>query len=98
SFFFDFIDVPPEATNLTVSITISGATPNPVQLFLRRGAFPTLTAFDKGALINPPGGSLSINKFDSPPLNAGRYFIAVFNPNLTPVTVTIFKSVSLDLN
>ncbi|MDB6018821.1 MAG: Peptidase and in kexin sedolisin [Pedosphaera sp.] len=98
AFFFDFIDVPPEATNLTVSIAISATTPNPVELFLRRDDFPTLNTFDKMALINPPGGSLSITKFDSPPLNAGRYFIAVYNPNLTPVTVTIFKSVALDLN
>jgi len=93
SFFFDFIDVPAEATNLTVTV-VSAA---PVEVYLRRNAFPTLTEYDKMAAFFPPGGSLSIGLADSPPLNAGRYYIGVFNPNAVPITVRISKTLGLAL-
>jgi subtilisin-like proprotein convertase family protein len=98
SFFFDFIDVPADATNLTISVQIISANPTPVDLLVRRGDFPSLSVFDQQAILNPPGGSLSITKFDSPPLNAGRYFFAVYNPSPNPVTVRIFTALGLDLN
>ena len=71
----------------------------PVDVFLRRGAFPTALVFDK-ALFNlgPPGGSLSISKYESPPLNPGRYFIEVTNTGaLAGVSVNISKVLGLDL-
>src|SRR2546425_951319 len=75
---YHFVDVPPDGSKLTVTIANNNA---PVNLYIRRGAQPTMTAYDKFALIDPPGGSLSIGLGDVPPLNAGRYFIGVFNPN-----------------
>jgi subtilisin-like proprotein convertase family protein len=98
SAYFDFVDVPPGVTNLTITVNISSSTPTPVELLLRRGDFPTLSLFDKETQINPPGGSLSLTKYDSPPLNAGRYYFEVFNSSPTPVTVTIYKSLQYDLN
>jgi subtilisin family serine protease/subtilisin-like proprotein convertase family protein len=92
-FFYDFVDVPPDATNLTVSI--SGNT-QPMEVFLRRGDFPTLTLYDKKATVNPPGGSLSLDGNDMPPLQAGRYFIGVYNPSATPQDILLV--VQLDLN
>src|SRR6266511_2653352 len=89
-----FVDVPPEAVKLTVTLSqISG----PLNLYLKRDAPPTTTDFDKAALINPPGGSLSLGLGDVPPLNAGRYFIGVFNPNAVTVTFTIRADLQLDL-
>jgi subtilisin-like proprotein convertase family protein len=81
SWFFDFIDVPANATNLVITTGIT--TGGPVDVYLRRGAFPDANDFDKFALIPAPGGVLTLGLFDDPPLNAGRYFIGVFNP--TPV-------------
>ncbi len=89
------MDVPPDATNLTVNVGLTGANAAPVELFLRRGAPPTQTDFDKFELINPPGGSLTINEFDSPPLNPGRYFIGIFNPNALAVDVNVFWTIGI---
>jgi len=55
SWFYDSIDVPIEATNLTVCISqIDTATTfQPLDLYLRRGDFPTFTAYDKKLTVNP---------------------------------------------
>jgi subtilisin family serine protease/subtilisin-like proprotein convertase family protein len=91
------IDVPPEATNLTVCLAHLSATPLPLDLYLRRGDFPTFTDFDKKATINPPGGCLSINKGDIPPLQAGTYYIGVFNPNAIAQTIRLSATIDRDL-
>jgi len=81
-----FVDVPPDASSLTVLLS---SMDGPLELYLRRGALPTTTDYDKRALIDPTGGSLSIGVGDVPPLNAGRYFIGVFNPTANTVTYVI---------
>ncbi|HKS38959.1 MAG TPA: LamG-like jellyroll fold domain-containing protein, partial [Verrucomicrobiae bacterium] len=81
-----FVDVPPGASSLTV---ILSSTDGPLELYLRQGALPTTTDYDKRALIDPTGGSLSIGLGDVPPLNAGRYFIGVFNPTAQTVNYVI---------
>ena len=94
---YDSIDVPPEATNLTVSISFEGSSTGPVDLFVRRGEFPTQTEFDRSLIgIFAPGGSISIGPADSPPLNAGRYYIGVYNSSGEQQTIRI--SVTLGLN
>ena len=92
SFFFDFVDVPPGATNLTINVVPTGGS---VELFVRRGALPTLTEFDKSELISPPGTNMMITEFDSPPLNPGRYFIGIFNPNAVPIAVNVFWTIGI---
>ncbi len=98
SFLYFYIDVPPNATNLTINIVNNSATPLPLQLLVRRGTLPTLTTFDKQATILPPGGSLSIGKSDLPPLQPGRYFIGVYNPNNISQDFFISAQLDLDLN
>ena len=96
SFAYDVIDVPPGATNVTV--TILPGNPQPMQLYLRKGAFPTLTAYDKMANIPATvGGALSLTLSDSPPLSAGRYFLGIYNPNGTAQTVTYTIEVDMGL-
>ena len=85
--FYDFVDVPVNCTNLTFLMGISGGAS--LDFVIKRGGFPTLTDFDKMAVINPPGGTISISTFDSPPLNPGRYYFGVFNPNAAPVTFSL---------
>ena len=95
SWFYDFIDVPANATNLTITTGIS--TSGPVDVYLRRGAFPDANDFDKFALVTAPGGVMTLGLFDSPPLNPGRYFIGVFNPTPTAQTVNVRWTFGLSL-
>lgn len=80
-------NVPVEATNLTVCVSIVSPSPQPMQVYIRKGRRPTQTAYDYTMTINP-SGCLSVDKFDLPPLTAGRYFIGVFNGNPTTQTFT----------
>lgn len=79
------IEVPVGATNLIVSVVQQNSS-LPLELYVRRGAFPDQNTFDKFATITAPGGSLSVGLTDNPPLRPGRYFIGVFNPNAVPVS------------
>jgi subtilisin-like proprotein convertase family protein len=95
SWFYDFIDVPANATNLT--IFVSPTTGAGVDLYLRRGGFPDAGDFDKFAAIPAGGGQMTLGQFDSPPLNPGRYFVGIFNPNPVPVTVSVHWVFGLSL-
>ena len=103
---YDPITVPVQATNLTAFVSnLSG----PVNLYIRRGDYPDQNNYDKFIVLQPTGGSLSVTKYDLPPLNAGEYVIGVYNPSpnttvnftlevvvgldLTPVPPTVFQSV-----
>ncbi|HTL57495.1 MAG TPA: S8 family serine peptidase, partial [Candidatus Limnocylindrales bacterium] len=93
TWYYDSIDVPGDATNLTVCV--SGNTAQ-MELYLRRDLLPTTTDFDAHRVVAAPGDCLSISIFDAPPLTAGRYFIGVFNDSSTVqhirVTASIFKN------
>jgi subtilisin family serine protease/subtilisin-like proprotein convertase family protein len=96
-FVYYFIDVPADAARLI--ITLNQMDPAlPLNLYVRKDELPTTTEYDKGALINPPGGALILSRQDSPPLNAGRYFIGVFNPNSVPVRFFIKAEIERDAN
>jgi subtilisin family serine protease/subtilisin-like proprotein convertase family protein len=99
-----FVEVPPGATNLSISVTnVSdriGQTPLPVELFVRRDALPSLTQFDYHVTVDPPGGTntLEIGLNDLPPLQPGIYYITVFNPNPVPQQVIVWARLDLDLD
>lgn len=99
SFFYDFIDVPAEATNLTICVTYDEAgVPLPLQLFVGYGVVPTLTTFDYFQAINPPlGGCLDINYTSLPPLRPGRYYVAIYNPNNVAQTVRLSWTFGLNV-
>jgi subtilisin-like proprotein convertase family protein len=98
AFTYDFSDVPSGVTNLTVCVGNDSPMAGPLELYLRRGNPPTATAWDQTLTVGPAGGCLSLNFSDLPPLSAGRYFIAVFNPGDTPQTIRIDASVAVDTN
>ncbi len=96
SIFYDFVDVPADATNLTISVAPQQN--DAVDLYLREGDFPTQSLFDFFTPILAGGGSLTVDKFSSPPLNADRYFYGIYNPNTVPVTVFVVVEIGISLS
>ncbi|HOX03978.1 MAG TPA: S8 family serine peptidase [Candidatus Paceibacterota bacterium] len=97
SFDYYYIDVPVEATNLTV--TVWDMDPSvALDVYVRRGDYPTLNDYDKKAGIVPPTGTLALGLLDAPPLRPGRYHIGVFNPNPFPVTYRINTQLEYNLS
>ena len=87
-FAYFIANVPPDASQLDVFL--SDLQPSlPLELYLRYAQLPDRTTSDKFAFINPPGGKLSLSVNDVPPLNAGLYFIGVYNPNNQDVSFDI---------
>ena len=91
----DTIDVPADATNLTVSVGIISQSPG--------GGPVTVT-------VCPPGGacqtftvgsgtnSITIDKYSNPPLNAGTYVVNTCNTGTGSVKVYILATLGYDLN
>jgi subtilisin-like proprotein convertase family protein len=81
----DWIDVPPGATNLTITVTnLTGSPEYPgtlqtVDLYVKFGSPPTLTTYNKKVTVSP-GTPATNSFFIGPPLTSGRYFFGVFNP------------------
>lgn len=99
-FSYFVVDVPTDASALQVYL--SDFTPLlPLDLYLRRGALPTLTQFDKRALGTDgavsDGLSLRITRRDVPPLSSGQYFIGVYNPNQVQVQFQLRYIIERDL-
>lgn len=88
-------DVPVGATNFTVRVaSINPA--RPLEVSVQRGEAAAPGGGDKHATIPPSGGDLSIGLRDVPPLNPGRYFITVYNPNEIRVEYAIRFSFGFD--
>src|SRR5262249_16655428 len=102
TFVFDSVDVPVDATNLSIIINYDlnlNPTPLPLELFVRRGELPTRTEFDYMMTITPPGTNiLTITTNSLPPLNPGRYFIGIYNPNGIAQFITLNILIGLNLN
>ena len=96
----EVINIPADASKLTVTVTnMSPALP--LQVYIRRDQLPDLAHpenNDKFATIRPPGGDITLSEFDIPPLQAGRYFIAVYNPNAIRVCYRIRGHLDHDLS
>ncbi|HXG46657.1 MAG TPA: LamG-like jellyroll fold domain-containing protein, partial [Methylomirabilota bacterium] len=92
--FYFAVDVPADATNLVVCAAPDAG---PVEVYLRREEVPTRDLYDVFATIAPPGDCLNLSVTDSPPLSRGRYYVGVFNPNATAVTVNLKVRVERDL-
>ncbi|HEV2210049.1 MAG TPA: LamG-like jellyroll fold domain-containing protein [Verrucomicrobiae bacterium] len=89
AWYYDSIDVPPDATNLTVCVSGNTA---PIDLYVSRGSVPSATTFDYHLTVNPPGDCLPITIFDTPPLVAGKYYIGVHNTSATSQTIRVLAT------
>jgi subtilisin-like proprotein convertase family protein len=100
--YYDYIDVPPGATNLTITVTNLTPSPQLEYLYEKYGSAPTTNSFDKMATFTNVG-TISIGPTDVPPLTAGRYFFGVYNPcgnetQSNSITTTIGYGVASQLN
>lgn len=92
----DYIDVPPDATNLTVSVVINSGT-GPVSLEV----CPLNTAFGgcvSDTFTNAVGGSVSIDRFRQPLLVPTTYSVRTCNLGLDRVEVFIKATIGIDPN
>ena len=103
--FTDVVNVPAEATNLTIQVLFDPASSGPVNIYVRRSTqpndnlFPTPDFYDWHMdNVVSPGGSLVIDPTSFPPLTTGRYYISVYNTSATSQTLFIITHVFLDLN
>ena len=87
----EVMNVPADVSRMRVIIT--NITPAlPLNVLIRRAQVPDLVDVnnnDKTANFLPPGGEVSIGVRDIPPLVAGRYFVAVCNPNSVAIEYDI---------
>jgi subtilisin-like proprotein convertase family protein len=93
----DFIFVPPEATNLTVTATITaGGTPVTMDVCPIGASGVACQEVQLGG----PGSTntVVINKSSHPPLNAGNYVVRMCNTSGGDVTVRIQATLEFDLN
>ncbi len=93
-FSYDFISVPANATNLTITVV---SPQGPVEVFLEPGVPPTLTTYAKMATLPPPGGTLTLGPNDSPPISPGIWFVGFYNPNPFPITIQYSMNLGLSL-
>ena len=95
SFAYYFVEVPPDASALNVQLTEFAL---PLDLYLRHEELP-VDLHDKRTLGLDGDAMVSVNMTprDIPPLNAGRYFIGVYNPNTEPVDFRLNYDVERNL-
>ena len=95
--FYDYIDVPPGYTNLTVTaIDLQPNPPNYLLLGVELGAEPTLANTNSLVQLTVPvtnnvnGYWLENSVSIGPPLPPGRYYVGIYNPDTTPHYVTLY--------
>lgn len=97
--YYDYVDVPTDATNLSISVTYSKGT-GPVDISINATNYPPPSDHETNG-IAPPGGSLSFGTDDVPPLAGGRWYYKIYNESASSVTlhviITIERSLVPDL-
>jgi len=90
--------VPADATNVEICAYYDPPG-GPIDVFVRRDFRPTLTQYDKATNnVLSPGACMEYGLDDQPPLNAGRYFVGVYNESVSsPVTVHLIVTVQRGL-
>jgi uncharacterized protein (TIGR03437 family) len=93
------IDVPADAQALSLRLATAGPTPINARLLARFNQSVTEQSgnftFDHASAGGGGFQTLSITPQSSPPLRAGRYYIAVSNCSTTPASLTLTPTVTL---
>jgi len=111
--YYGYVDVPNDATNLSISISLQSA--GPLGIFLTNQETPNSSDYGTNAM-NPPGGVLNLSTdralnlaadpavSNAPPLSGGRWYYEITNENSTtaltnlPVVIDIEVSATPNLN
>ncbi|MFN7139243.1 MAG: proprotein convertase P-domain-containing protein, partial [Limisphaerales bacterium] len=94
---YHVVDVPRAATNLTLNVEFNSGT-GPIEVYIRRGRWPTGSRYDYQADVTSPGGQVSIGLSDTPPLRPGRYYIVLYNPTASVADICWWTRVGLDFS
>jgi subtilisin-like proprotein convertase family protein len=91
----DFLYVPPDATNLTVTVgLVSDVGPLEVEVCPLGASGSDCQGL---RMVGPAtNASISIDKFSNPPLNAGAYFVRLCNQSPASVTADVRAALALD--
>ena len=88
--FYVPVNVPFDAFNMETCLSdYSPAPPLPLAVYIRKGGFPDFNLFDHQFDAPAPGACDTIGLADNPPLTPGRWFIGIYNSNLTTIRVTL---------
>jgi len=97
-FYYGFVDVPTDATNLTISVTfqnVAGSTTStgPVAIYATNTNNVSVSSPGTNN-INAPGGQLVIDQNFTPPLSGGTWYYLIHNENtLLPVNLNVTISI-----
>jgi subtilisin-like proprotein convertase family protein len=96
TWFFDFVDVPNDATNMIISVSeIAGS--DPFGIFVDNTDDVGFNSFSN-APITPPGGFLSYTLTNKPPLTGGFWFFGIYNYGQAGNCDTFDISITFGLN
>jgi subtilisin-like proprotein convertase family protein len=85
-----------DVVNMETCLSEFESTPaNPIQVYIRQGAFPDDVTYDHFFERLPPGDPcFDLGLGDNPPLSPGRWFIGMFNPNGASVCLRLRVTVT----
>jgi subtilisin-like proprotein convertase family protein len=93
------LDLPVDASKVTISLTIAGgANPN-VLLLVRKDVVPATNNFDYEGTFTSGGSAtvtISFDRNSQPPLIPGEYIVGVVNSGNTPVNYTLTVTIETD--
>jgi subtilisin-like proprotein convertase family protein len=96
AWFYGYVDVPVGYTNILVAATnLPPTSVPPIQMYFNTNTEPNFTSYlIKTLLTNgvPPGNSISYG----PPLQPGRYFVGLFNPDIVAHQVYIIVTLAFN--
>lgn len=98
AYHYEPINVPPGVTNVSFTVSIIEGPNVAFDLYVRRGAPPTVLSYDKSLSITPPGGQMDLSIYDSPPLTSGLWVAGVFNPSPNRIKVRLGVALGRNLN
>ncbi|MCX8156876.1 MAG: S8 family serine peptidase [Verrucomicrobiae bacterium] len=98
AYHYEPINVPPGVTNVSFTVSIIEGPNVAFDLYVRRGAPPTLLDYDKSLSITPPGGQMDLSIYDSPPLTSGLWVAGVYNPSPSRIKVRLGIALGRNLN
>ncbi len=91
----EYVDVPANATNLTVTATVVSNT-GPINVSMQLCPLGSATGCKSTVITNQFPTALSIDLFDQPPLKAGTYYVRLCNNGAG--NITLYVKAAIEMN